>query len=120
MKNWMAVLAVLAVLLVVVAAVTLVLWRFPALSPGGSGLCQRPCHISLDGQNSCVHSLEPMMCTLEYRLGDSCAQYIQCVDTGLSCNTVTSPEYESCINCYKMCAASEGGFEGCENLCRPS
>ncbi|NYZ74321.1 hypothetical protein H0O00_04205 [Candidatus Micrarchaeota archaeon] len=121
MKTWMIILAVLAVLLVVAVIVAVVaIWLLPLLSPGGSGQCQKPCHISLDSPASCVRATEPMACTMMYGLGDACLQYLHCVDTGGSCNTVTSPEFDECVACYKTCAASEGGFEGCENLCRPS
>lgn len=128
MEKWMMVVAAVVVLLVaaiVAAFVAMTLLQMyslpggPVLPPGG--LCQKPCHISLDGTNSCVRATEPMMCTMEYRLGDACVQYLQCTGDGFfSCQTVQTLEFEECIDCYKRCAASEVGFEGCENLCRPA
>lgn len=120
MKTWMIALAVLAVLLVVAAIAAVAIWLLPMLLPSASGQCHAPCHISLDNEVSCVRATEPMMCTMEYRLGDACLQYLQCVDNGGSCTTIRSPEFERCVDCYKTCIASEGGFEGCESLCRPS
>lgn len=121
MKAWMVAVAVLAVLLVAAAIAAVAVFLAGAyLTPLPGGSCQRPCHISLDGPNSCVRATEPMACTMMYGLGDACLKYLECADNFGSCTTVRSSQFEQCLTCYKRCAASGVGFEGCENLCRPS
>ena len=70
---------------------------------------------TIAGESSCgittCHGLElacgknaPQVCTMEYRLGDKCRQYAECI-TGSSgsCTLVTSPQFASCKSCVETC-----------------
>jgi hypothetical protein len=63
----------------------------------------------------------PQVCTMEYRLGDKCRQFVRCDSSGGSCNLVTDPKYTSCKSCVEQCTAKVGSdgtsaFE-CEAKC---
>lgn len=47
----------------------------------------------------------PDVCTMEYRLGDKCRQYVQCTaGSSGSCTLVAGPQFNTCKSCVESCA----------------
>lgn len=80
------------------------------------------------GIESC-HGLEitcgekvPEVCTLEYRIGDFCRNYVSCEKINGKCVLVKGEKFDLCKACVEECEKkwqeeTEKLFE-CENLCR--
>jgi hypothetical protein len=63
---------------------------------------------------------EGLMCTMEYRLGDFCRQYVTCGVVDNSCQPIKEARYEMCVSCVQACLDEEdplSSFE-CEDRCR--
>lgn len=61
-----------------------------------------------------------MVCTMEYRLGDFCRQYIDCAVIDGQCERVDQPQFAACKACLEACIDADdpmGAFE-CEEICR--
>lgn len=53
----------------------------------------------------------PLMCTMEYRIGDACRKYASCVKSDGVCAVKKSPEFDRCINCVLQCGQN-GAMNG--------
>lgn len=62
-----------------------------------------------------------LMCTMEYRLGDFCRQYVDCSVVDGMCQPVKDPRYETCVSCVETClsdAKDPSDAFSCEESCR--
>jgi len=61
-----------------------------------------------------------VMCTMEYRLGDFCRQYVDCSVVNGTCQKVKDPRYETCVSCIETCLGIEDPTDAfsCEERCR--
>ncbi len=60
------------------------------------------------------------MCTMEYRIGDFCRQYVSCETIDDTCQPVEDPRYETCVSCVNTCLNIEDPMNAfdCEANCR--
>lgn len=60
----------------------------------------------------------PLMCTMEYRLGDACRKFVSCVRRDGVCQADVVPQFTACVECVQRCAGSgqSNPFE-CESTC---
>lgn len=60
----------------------------------------------------------PLMCTMEYRLGDACRKFVSCVRKDGACQTSKQPQFDACVECVQRCAGSEQTDPfACESTC---
>jgi hypothetical protein len=63
----------------------------------------------------------PMMCTMEYRIGDRCRQHATCDTGGGGCSLAISPEFTACKACVEKCQIAAGADSlaafSCEEKC---
>ncbi|HCC04902.1 TPA: hypothetical protein DEP58_01185 [Patescibacteria group bacterium] len=61
-----------------------------------------------------------VMCTMEYRIGDFCRQYVDCSVVNGTCQKVEDPRYETCVSCVETCLGIEDPTDAfsCEERCR--
>lgn len=87
----------------------------PKNPEAGSGGCfVQNCH----GTDIQCGDRGPMMCTMEYRLGDACRKFVSCVRRDGVCQADAVPQFAACVECVQRCAGSEQSnpFE-CESAC---
>lgn len=61
-----------------------------------------------------------LMCTMEYRIGDFCRQYVSCETINGTCQPVEDSQYETCVSCVNECTDVEDPMNAfdCEANCR--
>ena len=59
------------------------------------------------------------VCTLEYRLGDRCYEFVKCLIKDNSCQMEKNPKYEACKNCVYECMRNDKSQDpiACEDSC---
>jgi hypothetical protein len=70
---------------------------------------------------TCGDVSDPIACTMEYRIGDFCRQYVSCEVVQNSCTAVTDSKYNQCVSCIEKCTSEnpDDAFM-CEDSCRAS
>lgn len=59
-----------------------------------------------------------LMCTMEFRLEDTCRQYVRCEQKGKVCTRSTEPKFTTCVSCVQKCSTQQGtDAYDCVNRC---
>lgn len=61
-----------------------------------------PCH----GTENLNCSQEPIACTMEFTVEDTCRQFARCIPDGDTCTLTVDPKIEDCRECIKECEQS--------------
>lgn len=61
----------------------------------------------------------PEACTMEYRLGDFCRQFVTCSEVDNQCQRIEDPRFAECRSCVESCQETDPleSFN-CEDACR--
>jgi len=89
-------------------------------------------HVSPTSNESCrlltCHGLnikcgisEPLICTMEYQLGDKCLQHAQCGIINGACSEIKNSAFETCKSCMQNCMSKSSADVqqqfACEQTC---
>lgn len=82
-------------------------WNRVRPQPTGLPLPDTSCRLlTCHGLNIKCGTGEPLMCTMEYQLGDKCLQYAQCGIVNGVCSEIKNQAFENCKSCTQKCASA--------------
>jgi hypothetical protein len=111
-RNWIIILSIV-ILLTLFGLVVLGIIFLPRLFNNSSdsnvtNYCEMSnCH----GLNVTCGKNPPLMCTMEYQIGDNCRQFASCQLSGSTCVLNQSLEFIKCKTCVENCISRNNGPE---------
>ena len=109
-RNWIIILTIVILLflfVLVVLGIVFLPWFFNNTTGSNvTSYCEMSnCH----GLDVTCGKNPPLMCTMEYQIGDNCRQFVSCTMNGSTCTLNQSIGFIKCKTCVENCISKNKG-----------